>query len=191
MTLEETKKVLAYIAAAYPRYFANVSMESAERQAIPWHDVLGEYTVSAVMIGVRSYIAADNSGFPPAPGQIIHFIHFTGQPTEHSGTEAWSLVRKAVNSPWDQMENAFHKLPEAVRKAVGSAASLKELAMMDSQSFESVAQSNFLRMYDAVKRRTATEQKIPSAAIAMRKQLQAELDMRHRHINGLPDSKTS
>ena len=118
MTIEETKKVMAYIASAYPRYFANVTRESAERQAIPWFDALGEYSVGAVMTGVKSYISADSSGFPPTPGQIIHYIHFTGNPADHSGTEAWALVRKAVNCPWDQMEASFKTLPEPVRKAV-------------------------------------------------------------------------
>lgn len=188
MTINETKKVMAYIAAAYPRYFANVTKESAERQAIPWFDALGEYSVGAVMTGVKSYISADNSGFPPTPGQIIHYIHFTGHPADHSGTEAWALVRKAVNCPWDQMEASFMTLPETVRKAVGNAASLKELAMMDSQRFETVAQSNFLRMYDAEQKRAATEQRVPAAAIAARKRIEEELEMRHRKTYCLPSA---
>lgn len=186
MTINETKKVMAYIAASYPRYFANVTRESAERQAIPWFDALGEYSAGAVMTGVKSYISADNSGFPPTPGQIVHYIHFTGNPKDHSGTEAWSLVRRAVNCPWDQMEASFQTLPELVRQAVGSAASLKELAMMDMQKFETVAQSNFLRMYDAAQKRAATEQKVPAAAIASRKRIEQELEMRHRKAFGLP-----
>lgn len=186
MTINETKKVMAYIAAAYPRYFANVTRESAERQAIPWFDALGEYSAGAVMTGVKSYISADNSGFPPTPGQIVHYIHFTGNPKDHSGTEAWSLVRRAVNCPWDQMEASFQTLPELVRQAVGSAASLKELAMMDMQKFETVAQSNFLRMYDAAQKRAATEQKVPAGAIAARNRLGQELEMRHRKTFGLP-----
>ena len=189
MTIDETKKVMAYIAAAYPRYFANVSMESAQRQAIPWHDALGEYSVEAVVTGVKSYISADGSGFPPTPGQIVHYIHFTGHPADHSGTEAWALVRKAVNCPWDQMEASFRTLPEAVQKAVGSAASLKELAQMDTAAFESVAQSNFLRMYDAVQKREATEQRLPSAAISVRERIHQELEGRKRKAFGLPQKE--
>lgn len=186
MTINETKKVMAYIAAAYPRYFANVTRESAERQAIPWFDALGEYSAGAVMTGVKSYISADNSGFPPTPGQIVHYIHFTGHPADHSGTEAWALVRRAVNCPWDQMEASFQTLPEMVRRAVGSAASLRELAMMDTQKFETVAQSNFLRMYAAEQKRQATEQRLPAEAIGVRDRLGQELEMRHRKTFGLP-----
>ena len=57
--------------------------------------------------------------------------------------------------------------------------------MMDSQKFETVAQSNFLRMYDAVKKREAVEQRIPSAAIAVRERLRCELDARRRETFGI------
>ena len=42
MTLEETQKVLAYVTAAYPRYFANVTQESARNMGKVWTDALME-----------------------------------------------------------------------------------------------------------------------------------------------------
>lgn len=178
MELSETRKVMAYIAAAFPKYYQNVTKQSAENQSIVWNEALAEYSVQAVMVGVKSFIASDSSGFPPTPGQVIEYIHFTGNPRDHSGTEAWALVRKAVNVPWDQFEASFGNLPRAVQIAVGSVASLKELAQMDTQRFETVAQSNFLRMYDAAKRREAKEQVMPNAALAARESIHKELEAR-------------
>lgn len=178
MELVDTKKVLAYIAAAFPRYYANVTRASADRQALVWNDAFADYSVDAVMTGVKSYISVDSSGFPPSPGQIIEHIHFVGNPRDHSGTEAWALVRKAVNVPWDQYEASFATLPRAAQIAVGSPESLKELAQMDSQRFETVAQSNFLRMYEAAKIRDNKEQRVPNAALAVRERLQKELGER-------------
>ena len=178
MELVDTKKVLAYIAAAFPRYYANVTRASADRQALVWNDAFADYSVEAVMTGVKSYISVDGSGFPPSPGQIIEHIHFVGNPRDHSGTEAWALVRKAVNVPWDQFEASFATLPRAAQIAVGSPESLKELAQMDSQRFETVAQSNFLRMYDAAQIRANKERREPSAAMMVRERLQKELEAR-------------
>lgn len=178
MDLVETKKVLAYIAAAFPRYYANVTRASADRQASVWSDAFTDYSVEAVMTGVKSYISVDSSGFPPSPGQIIEHIHFVGNPRDHSGTEAWALVRKAVNVPWDQFEASFATLPRAAQIAVGSPESLKEMAQMDTQRFETVAQSNFLRMYEAAQIRANKERREPNAAISMRERLQAELEAR-------------
>lgn len=178
MELVDTKKVLAYIATAFPRYYANVTRASADRQASVWNDAFTDYSVEAVMAGVKSYISVDSSGFPPSPGQIIEHIHFVGNPRDHSGTEAWALVRKAVNVPWDQFEASFATLPRAAQIAVGSPESLKELAQMDTQRFETVAQSNFLRMYEAAQIRSHKEQREPNAAISMRERLQKELEAR-------------
>lgn len=187
MELVETKKIIAYIAGAYPRYFANVSRQSVDRQAIVWNDALADYSVDAVMTGVRSYISVDSSGFPPSPGQIIEHIHFVGNPRDHSGTEAWALVRKAVNVPWDQYEASFATLPKAAQIAVGSPESLKELAQMDTQRFETVAQSNFLRMYEAAKIRDNKEQRVPNAAIAVRERLQKELGERRQREKAIEE----
>lgn len=178
MELTETKKVLAYIASAYPKYFSNVTSQSVDRQALVWNDAFADYSVTAVMAGVRSYITADASGFPPSPGQIIGHIHFVGNPRDHSGTEAWALVRKAVNVPWDQFEASFNTLPKAAQIAVGSPRSLEELAKMDIQRFETVAQSNFLRMYDAAKKREAQDLKTPKAVMAARERVMLELEKR-------------
>lgn len=178
MDLVETKKVLAYIAAAFPRYYANVTRASADRQAMVWSDAFTDYSIEAVMTGVKSYISVDSSGFPPSPGQIIEHIHFVGNPRDHSGTEAWALVRKAVNVPWDQFEASYATLPRAAQIAVGSPESLKELAQMDTQRFETVAQSNFLRMYEAAQIRANKERREPTAAISMRERLQKELEAR-------------
>lgn len=178
MTIEETKKVMAYIAATYPRYFSGIRKETAERQVIPWHDVLKEYSVGLVIAGVKSYIAADSSGFPPAPGQIVAYIHESAPDTGASAQEAWALVRKAVNVPWEKMQESFDSLPKAIRKAVGSAASLKELAQMDIATFESVAGSNFIRTYNAVVKREEEHERMPSISSEVRDRIAAELEAR-------------
>lgn len=175
MTLDETTKTLAYIASAYPRYFANVTDTSWKTMSIVWSETFAEYSAESVMTGVRAYISADMSGFPPSPGQIIGYIHTVGNPADHSGTEAWALVRRAVNVPWDQFEASFNTLPRAVQVAVGSPDSLKELAQMDTQRFETVAQSNFLRMYDATIRREKTEDRFSGAVIGARQMVAKEL----------------
>ena len=175
MTIEDTQKVIAYVTAAYPRYFTYVTAEAARNMITVWNDTFAEYSVDAVMTGVRGYISAENGGFPPSPGQIISYIHMIGHPADHSGTEAWALVRRAVNVPWDQFEASFATLPKCVQIAVGSPESLKELAKMDLQQFETVAQSNFLRMYDAAKRREKTEDKFSDAVLSAKPRVTQEL----------------
>ena len=178
MNLQETKELIAYIASCYPRFYQGITMKTFERQAAVWTDQLGEYSYQAVSAATKSYIATDIRGFPPAPGQIIFMLHKKPSDRDLGGNEAWALIRKAVNVPWEKMQESFDCLPPAVRKAVGSAASLKELAQMDIATFESVAQSNFLRMYKVAKERISEEERLPQEAIKARERIAAELEAR-------------
>ena len=75
----------------------------------------------------------------------------------------WSLVRKAVrNSGYHSVEE-FEKLPEACQRAVGSAANLKEWALMDSERVETVEQSHFIRNYRTTVQRISEEKKLPES----------------------------
>ena len=178
MNLQETKELITYVASSYPRFYRGITKSTFEKQAAVWADILGEYSYQAAIAGTKGFIATDSVGFPPSPGQIIAQIHREAPDAGLGGTEAWALVRKAVNVPWERMQESFDSLPAAVRKAVGSAASLNELAQMDIATFESVAQSNFLRMYKAAKERISGDERLPQSAFAIREQIATELEAR-------------
>ena len=167
MTLIECKEIIGYIASAFPRFYSSMTRQSYEQQARVWTDILGEYSYQDVHAGTQGYISSDASGFPPSPGQIVEYIHKIRYPRDRNGPEAWALVRRAVRSSgWDAAA-AYNTLPPLVQRAVGSAESLRAMALMDIDRFESVAQSNFLRTYEAMVRREAIERRMPQAARAM------------------------
>lgn len=178
MTQAEVKKLLGYITAAYPSQFRGEQESTVLNRIAVWQNALQEYSFAAAMIAANAYIASDTRGFAPAPGQIIAYIHASAPDTGVSAQEAWALVRKAVNVPWERMQESYDSLPKAVRKAVGSAASLKELAQMDIATFESVAGSNFMRTYNSVVRREETQERMPTIPLEIRERIGAELEAR-------------
>jgi hypothetical protein len=70
--------------------------------------------------------------------------------------EAWSLVRKAISNGYYGAEEEFAKLPDDVKRAVGSASQLRTWAM-DSGFNEGVAMSQFQRVYRTQQEREATK----------------------------------
>lgn len=161
MTREETGKILGYIKGAFPKYYYNIDAQTFKQQIITWTDVLEDYPIDRVFMGVKSYISAEKDGFPPSPGQIIEYMHRAENPGNRSGIEAWALVKKAVNSPRDQYQAAFSVLPVPVQKVLGSPETLASWGNVPTEEFETVIQSNFLRSYESEVRREHTEQKIP------------------------------
>lgn len=184
MNRDETRKVITYIAGAYPKFYGNVTERSLQGQIATWTDLLAEIDVNSVMIGVKGYITADSSGFPPTPGQIIEYIQRVKHPSDLTAVAAWSLVRRAVNSPRDQYEAAFAALPELIQETLGGpergVAQLKAWGGdgMSIQAFETVEQSNFFRSYEATQKRMAIDRKLPPSVLALRGGVTQKLEER-------------
>lgn len=80
-----------------------------------------------------------------------------------SELQAWDTVRRAISNSIYNAENEFQKLLPIVQKAVGSPYNLTEWATLDSDTVNSVVQSNFVRSYRAVVTREMELQKLSPA----------------------------
>ena len=149
MTREETVKIIRIMVDSYPNYKPNNISETVE----VWNMMLSDYDYNLVAMALKAYILSDTSGFAPSIGQLVAKMQTITKPQELSEMEAWSLVSKAIrNSGYNSVEE-FANLPPLVQKAVGTPDNLRNWAVSDYQTIESVIQSNFLRTYRTVVRR--------------------------------------
>lgn len=163
MTREETQKILMSMQAAYPNY------KPLDKTIVvnTWCELLGEYTYEQVSAALKAYILSDTSGFAPSIGQLVAKIDMLTKPQELNEMEAWALVRKALKNGIYGAEEEFAKLPPAVQKAVGHPDSIREWAMTETATVETVIQSNFIRTYSAVIRRQQEVSRLPEAMKVM------------------------
>lgn len=163
MNQRETLKIMAVIRAAYPYYYNNQSQEDLKTAVRLWQGLFEEHRYELVSAAVKAFIAGDKKGFPPTVGMIMDKLRLLTQRDEPTEMEAWSLVHKAVkNAAW-YAEEEFDALPPDIRQIVASPASLREWAMMDSGTFQSVVQSNFMRSYRARRARAQEVNCLPKA----------------------------
>lgn len=87
----------------------------------------------------------------------------SGEIRQMSELQAWDTVRRAINNSIYNAENEFQKLLPIVQKAVGSPYNLTEWATLDSDTVNSVVQSNFIRSYRAMVTRELEMQKLSPA----------------------------
>lgn len=149
MTREDMQKVLAVIDNVY----VNWHPKDAKLTLEVWLRLLKDYSAADVGEALRRYMVSDTSGFAPIPSQIINIIHTTQDDTDSNEMEAWAMVRKAIANGSYGAAKEFELLPQTVQKAVGSSDNLREWAMMDIETVESVVQSNFSRNYRNTLRR--------------------------------------
>lgn len=149
MDRAETIKILSVLRGAYPQFYRDTSRQEAERVVGLWENMFREDEYMLVAAAVKALIAGDTKGFPPVIGQVKEYIRRLTTPEEMSEQEAWALVSKAIrNGLWGAQEE-FAKLPEGIRRIVGSPNQLRDWAQMDADSVHSVIASNFQRSYRA------------------------------------------
>lgn len=161
MTDQEVSKMFLMVQAAYPRVFKDYNAEMIENYIAAWCMVFADIPAEQGFAGLKAYLSTETKGFPPSPGQIMDCIHKMKPDTIPNEMEAWSLVEKAVSGAFYHAEEEFAKLPQIVRRVVRNPGRLKEWGMMDSAAFQTVEQSNFMRIYRAEVEREKQVMKIP------------------------------
>lgn len=149
MTRKETAIIMQILKTAYPAFYGRPDAPDMAQTLNLWAEMFSGDDVALVAAAVKSYIATDAKGYPPSIGAIKSEAHSLVSAGDLDEQEAWELARRAASrSGWGAQEE-FDKLPEAVRRAVGSPGQLYEWSQMDSDVFNSVVASNFKRVWRA------------------------------------------
>lgn len=166
MTRSETLILMSTLRAAYPMYYAKQSIEDAKAAVNLWQMMFNDDDAQLVAAAVKAFIATDTKGFPPVVGQIKAKLDMIMREAYGGGEltpmEAWSKVQKAIrNSAWHAQEE-FDKLPDTIRAVIGGPSALRDYAMMDSETVNSVVASNFQRSFTARRDRVTEMRMLPA-----------------------------
>lgn len=145
MTRDETVKVLMMIQAAYPNYNPPDKTVTVNL----WNGMLQDYSYEQVSAAIKAYIRTDQKGFSPSVGEVVGKLQLLfGDGEDLNALEAWTLVLKAIKNSTYHSDEEFEKLPELVKKAVGSPMQLKEWAISEvNDNTVSGWQTKFMSTY--------------------------------------------
>jgi len=128
--------------AVYPAMFS-------EKETIDiWFTLLKDLDYQDAATGLGKHLATS-----PYPPTVADIRNNAVPDIEMNGEQAWALVFKAIENSAYNSADEFEKLPELVQKAVGNPANLRELALMPTETVNSVEKSHFLRTYEVEKKR--------------------------------------
>ena len=147
MTKREIAEIITIMQTNYPDDFRNLSDVALNAKIQLWYTQFKDDSYQDVVTAVMAHIASDTNRFMPPVGVIKAMLVKIRQPDELTEMEAWELVRRACSNSNYGATEEFAKLPPVVRRLVGSPNQLREWAMMDSDTLNSVVASNFQRSY--------------------------------------------
>lgn len=128
--------------AVYPAMFQ-------ERETVDiWYTLLKDLDYQDAATGLGKHLATS-----PYPPTVADIRNNTVPDVEMNGEQAWALVFKAIERANYYSEEEFAKLPEIIQKSIGSPANLRELALMPTDTVNSVEKSHFLRTYEVERKR--------------------------------------
>ena len=146
MTREEVAVMFRIMTATYPNTYKK---DEQLMDAISvWNVIFAADDAKLVESAMYTYIN-ENHEFAPAPGQIRAIMQKILNPDELSEGDAWNMVRRAIGNGLYGAQEEFDKLPEDVKKAVGSPQWIHAIAM-DENANMSVESSNFYKRYRKV-----------------------------------------
>ena len=168
MERNDVIKIMAVLRGAYPHFYRGIDRREAEDTVALWAEMFAPDPYELVAAAVKSLIEADDSGYPPNIGKVKAKLRLI-RGDEHGRTEqeAWSLVSRAIsNSAYNSAEE-FDRLPDEIKRLIGSASQLRTWAMMPPDEVDTVVASNFQRSYRVLKARADEVCKLPQDVRAM------------------------
>lgn len=163
MNKTEAGKVIAILQVNYPENFRGKSDDVIKATVDLWARAFADEPYSLVAAAVMAHMVSDASRYMPPVGVIKAKVTELMKPDEMTEQEAWGLVAKALKNSTYGANEEFSKLPRAVQRAVGSASQLRDWAMMDTETLQSVVASNFQRSYRVASQRDRDWEKLPSS----------------------------
>ena len=142
MTRQEALAVMAMLKTAYPTFYKNFSKEDISAAVNLWATMFSE-EFQVVTEAIKALMCTLK--YPPTIADVKEKIAMITQPLMMTEMEAWSRVRGAIS--YYHANEAFANLPPMLQKIVGSPNQLREWALMDVETVNSVIQSNFMRSY--------------------------------------------
>lgn len=128
--------------AVYPAMFS-------EKETIDiWYSLLKDLDYQDAAAGLGKHMATS-----PYPPTVADIRNNAVPDVEMNGEQAWALAFQAISNSAYNSEEEFERLPDLVKKAVGSPANLREMALMPTETVNSVEKSHFLRTYEVEKKR--------------------------------------
>lgn len=147
MTKQDIYQLFGLLQAVYPDAFRGLSDTAAQVKLNVWQDIFRDDPAEQVMAAARAYISRDKKGFMPVPGQLREILEGADAMGEQ---EAWAMVTRALRRSTYYSQEEFEKLPQPIRRALGTADTLRSWAQVNVSELETVIASHFKRDYRAI-----------------------------------------
>lgn len=151
MTKKEVSKLLAVLAAAYPRF------ESDELKVTVWHEMLNDIDYQVAQLAVKKCIL--EFVFSPSIAEVRQAAIRIMSPQEITAAEAWGEVEKAIKDHGYYSESQAIGSMSPLTARVVQYLGWREICLSTEPG---VIRGQFLKMYGQVEKRESEQMILPA-----------------------------
>lgn len=174
MTRQEALAIMITLKTAYPTFYKSYSKDEINAAVDLWATMFADDPAYIVTEAVKSLMCTLK--YPPTIADVKEKIAMITQPLAMTEMEAWDMVRRAIS--YYHANEAFANLPPILQKIVGSPNQLREWALMNVETVNSVIQSNFMRSYKAKVAQEKEYAMLPESTRQLIQSIAVKMDMK-------------
>lgn len=162
MNKQETTQILALLNSAYPAFYSKMSRMEIDGVIALWAEMFVDDDFGLVKYALKELIAT-HTGYPPDIAALKTKIAEITQAATEKPTpeELWLILKRAASNGYYNARAEFEKLPPVLKRYVGSPVTLREYAMIDADTFNTVNHGQFLKEIKVIEQREEYAQKMP------------------------------
>jgi uncharacterized protein YcgL (UPF0745 family) len=162
MTREDTASVLKILKVSYPAFYSKFSKDDMVAVLDLWTEMFADDDVRVVKVALFKLIET-HQGYPPDIAALKAKIRelvvaSTSEPTDE---ELWQMLRRAVSNGYYGAREEFDRLPRVVQRYLGSPSALRDLAVIDEKTLNTVTKGQFLKQIVSLRERQEFADSLP------------------------------
>lgn len=159
MNRTEMVQIITLLAGNYET-IANKSQQQRELMLNTWYECLGDLDYKIVLQAVKKTII--ESPYPPTIHEIRkNAVELINPTTKRTAIEAWNEAIGMISNGIYMTEEQFNTASPEVKKFFGNVRQVKELAMLDSDTVNTVTKGQFLKQYEILVQKDREEKMLP------------------------------
>ena len=176
MNKTETIQVITLLAGNYDSI---AKKDTTQKQLMinTWLECLGDLDYKLVLQAVKKTII--ESPYPPTIHEIRkNAIELINPTTQKTAIEAWEEAYKMICNGGYMTQEEFEQHSAEVRSFFGSVRQVKELALTDADTVNTVTKGQFLRQYDVIIKREQEKKLLPQELKDIREKLVEKMSIK-------------
>lgn len=159
MKKSEMVQIITLLAGNYES-IANKSQVQREMMLNTWQECLGDLDYKLVLQAVKKTIIS--SPYPPTIHEIRkNAIEISKPTTQKTAIEAWDEALRMISNGLYMTDEQFNQYSTEVKNFFGSVNQVRQLAMVDMDTINTVTKGQFLKQYDVLIEREKQENLLP------------------------------